>query len=157
MTQIKNLHLLTDTVSKAIIDKMEYAAFEHKRHSNITFKIVDLLPGKVIIQAVQEKSTSGNYFTQKRLIEIVHETFDRFFPGKKINVHGVPYKEAPCSKVTVEWVNNQMTRTGTTLKQLSAETDINYTQLSSIVSGEQALSKPMKALFWYYFLSKKNE
>src|SRR5687768_12342239 len=108
MADIKNLHLLTDTVKPGDITKMEMAAVAHRRHSNITFKIVDLTPGKVIIQVVQGKNAGGNYFPMKRLIEIVHETYDRFFPEKKILVRPIPFQESPANKVDPEWINMKM-------------------------------------------------
>jgi hypothetical protein len=49
MAQLKNVHLLND-FREADIDKMEHAALQHKRYSNIDFKIVEYSPRKVIIQ-----------------------------------------------------------------------------------------------------------
>jgi hypothetical protein len=154
MAILKNVHLLSDALKPGDIDKMEHAAVEHLRHGNITFKIVDLLPKKVIIQAVQGKNAAGVYYSQKRLIEIVHETFDRFFKDRAMNVHAVPYLESPANKVDAEWINNQMLATGTKLKDIAADTGIDYTQLSSAAGGDRNLSQPMKALFWYYFETK---
>lgn len=155
MALIKNLHLLEDNIKPGDLDKMEVAAAMHQRHSSIEFKIVDISPQKVTIQIVQGRNGPEVYQTQKRLIEIVHETYDRFFPGRKIIVHAVPFVESPAKIVDAAWINKMMLSTGTRLKDIAGETDIDYTQLSSLVSDNRPLSKPMKALFWYYFKAKK--
>lgn len=154
MGLIKNIHLLEDISDKEKV-KMEHAALEHNRHNGITFKIVDNKPKSVSIQITQSKNSAGVYHPQKRLIEIVHETYDRFFADKKVHVHAIPFIESPANKVNVEWVNKKMFDAGIKLKDIAADTGIDYTQLSSLVTGDRNLSQPMKALFYYYFLSKK--
>lgn len=153
MSNIKNLHLLTDISEQ---DKLliEHAALEHIRFSNLRFKFMEYEPKQVIIQAAQGKSDLRNHFTKKRLIEIVNETFGRFFEGKKIIVHPIPYQEAACNVVDTAWVNKQMLEKGVKLKDIAADTGITYTHLSSVISGNKEMTQQMKALFYYYFLSK---
>lgn len=157
MAQIKNIHLLDNVLKRSDIDKMETAALMHKRYSNMDFKIVNLTDSKITFQIVQSKSPAENYATPKRLIEIVHETFDKFFSGKKIFVHPVPYKEAPANKVDSGWISKKMLATGTRVKDISNDTGIDNTQLTSLVTGRRPLSQPMKALFWFYFAAKEKE
>lgn len=156
MNIIKNVHRLLDEDVNDVA-KMEAAAVAHRRHAGITFKIVDYTPKKVTIQVTQEKHAAGNYHPAKRLVEIVHETFDRFFKDKKVVVNTIPFQQTPADGVDSKWINEQMLNTGTRLKQIAADTGIDYTQLSSLVSGDRPLSQPMRALFWFYFLSKQNE
>ena len=153
MVQVKNLHLLHD-MDPGSLEKMEHAATEHKRHGSIVFKIDEYIPQSIIIQAAQGKNAAGVYHTQKRLIEIVHETFDRFFPGRKIKVHAIPYKQPAPAKVDPQWINERMLATGTKLKDISRDTGIDYTQLSALVTGTRPMSLSMKALFYFYFLPK---
>lgn len=153
MAEFKNLHLLTD-IDAGDIDKMEAAALLHRRHSGITFKIVDYEPKKVTIQVVQGKSTAENYFPAKRLIEIVHETFDRFFTGKKVMVHPVPYVQNPVSNVDAAWINKKMLENNVKLKDIVADTGLNKTQLSAIINDKKPLSQVTKALFYFYFLNR---
>lgn len=155
MNQIKNIHLLDGIVKPGDIDKMEGAAVLHKRHSSIEFKIVEASPAKITIKISQGKSFTGIYHPAKRLIEIVHETFDRFFTNQKVIVHPIPHKENPINRIDVSWINDRMLKTGTKLKDIANDTGIDYTQLSGLITGSRNLSQPMKALFWYYFLSKK--
>lgn len=154
MNTFKNIHLLTDIVKPGDLDKMEMAAVQHRRHSNITFKVKEVGKAKVTIQIAQAKNSGGNYFGQKRLVEIVHETFDRFFPETKLQVHPIAYVESPVNKVDTEWINRKMLEAQVKLKDIAEETGIDYTQLSSLVSGARPLSQPMKALFYFYFGTK---
>lgn len=155
MALLKNVHLVTDIVKPDDIDKMEHAALQHKRYSNKEFKVVDVKPSAVIIQAAQGKSAAENYATGKRLIEIVRETFGRFFPDHKINVQPIPYKVPAAYIVDDKWINAKMLGHGIKAKEISEDTGIDRTQLTALVNGTRPLSKPMKALFWYYFLAKK--
>lgn len=161
MTQtiIKNLHLLesTNTMRGTDLDKMEQAALMHRRISNITFKITEMSDNMITFQVVQGKSSAENYFNQKRLVEIVKETFGKFFPGKKVLGHAIVYKEPAPSIVDIKWINKMMLDTGTKLKTISEETGIATSQISAILNEHTELSQPMKALFWYYFLAKQPE
>lgn len=156
MAQIKNFHLLDDLPEQQK-SKMEYAAVQHSRMNNLSFKIVEVDPKSITIQVVQGKNAARAYHPQKRLIEIVHETFDRFFPNKKIRVHAVPFIESPANDVDADWINAQMLSAGIRLKEIAADTGVDYTQLSSLVSGARPLSQPMKALFYFYFLARQRQ
>lgn len=81
---------------------------------------------------------------------------DRFFKDKKIMVRAFPYQESPANKVDSSWISKMMTETKTGLQQIVTDTGIDKTQLSSLITGNRPLSQPMRALFWYYFLSKSN-
>lgn len=153
MNTIKNIALLIDK-DQGDIEKMEHAANEHKRHGNIVFKISEYEQKKAVIQVSQERNATGIYHTQKRLIEIVHESFDRFFPGRKIHVHAIVYNKPAVDKVDPAWINKQMMDTGTRLKDISDDSGLGYANLSTLVNGNAPLSQPMKAFFYYYFLAK---
>jgi len=153
MPIIKNLHLLTDIVRPGDLDKMEYAALEHKRHSNITFKIVNIADKKITFRVEQGKTATGIYHLPKRLIEIVHETYDHFFKGWTMYIGPVSFQVPAPSQVDHAWILNKMKDTKTRLKDIADETGIDYTYLSTVVNGA-TLTDPMKAMFWYYFLSK---
>lgn len=157
MSFIKNIHLLQRDFSEADISLMEHAALDHKRFSNILFKILDYDPGKktVTFRAWQEKSMAKNYQPAKRLIEIVHETFDRFFTGYKIKVQPVAYKEPSCNQVTPAWLQSQMKKKGIKLKHIASDMGLDYPNLSLILNGEKEISQPMKAALYYYFVAKE--
>lgn len=155
MNEIKNLQKLEGIVNSDDQVLMEMAAKEHRKYSNITFKILQADAKEVIIEITQGRSAAGNYQTAKRLIAIVHETYDRFFKGKKIHVRPNPYQQPDCNQVTPEWVAMQMSKSGLKLKTIADETGMDYGNLSEITSGKLAMSQPMKVALWYYFLSKK--
>lgn len=151
---IKNLHLLDGIVKQSDLDKMEHAAMLHRRHGNLTFKIIDVNDKKVLFQVRQGKSAAENYHSAKRLIEIVHETFGRFFPGRKLNAGPIVFRRPDPDQVNHDWIISKMKDTKTRLKDISDDTGIDYSYLSTLTSGAP-LSQPVKAFFWYYFLSKK--
>lgn len=153
---IKGLAHLTD-IDQGTIDKMEYAALLHRRHSRIEFKILEVTAKSVTIQAAQGKSPADNQATSKRLVEIVHETFDRFFPGKKVIVRPIPFTASPAELVTVKWIQERMTSTGTTLKQLVDDTGLGKSNLSTVINGNAELSHVMKVVFYLYFRVKELE
>lgn len=151
---IKGLHKLApDEIEE--VDKLEYAGLMHRRHNNITFKIVEVTDKQVSIQAAQGKNPSGNYFNKKRLIELVHEVFDRHIIGKRIVAHAIPYEESPVDTVDEKWIQSQMLETGTKLKDIVRDTGLNNTQLSTMLNGGKPFSQVMKAMFYFYFMSKK--
>lgn len=154
MSLIKNSHMLSGIVSQEEINKMEHAALQHRQLANITFKVIEATEKKVVFQVVQGATAMGNYFAKPRLIEIVTETFGRFFKGAKLLAHATVYKEPVVNKVTHAWVTEKMKATGTKLQDIVNDTGINKTHLSSISTGDKPLSQQMKALLWYYFLSK---
>lgn len=153
MALIKNLHILQH-LDQQSLDMMEHAAAEHKRYGSLQFKIVEADEKSVVIQITQDKNAAGAYHTKKRLIEIVHETFDRFFTGKKVKVHPIPYQVPAAATVTTEWINKQMLATRTKLKDIALDTGLDYTSLSALVSGIRPLSQTTRAMFYFYFMSK---
>ena len=154
MRQIKNTELLTDVDDLAIIS-MEIAALIHTTQENISFKIVEYDDEKIIIQAVQGKTASGFYHTQKTLIDLVHKTFDSFFIGKKVLVHPILFVENSPSKVDIKWINKKMLEMGIRIKDIANDTGIDHKELSKLLNSDIPLSKPTKALFYYYFLAKE--
>jgi hypothetical protein len=151
MNKLKNLHLLEGIVKPSDLNKMEHAADMHHRYSNITFKIVEVNDKIVRLQAAQGKSAAENYADKKRLIEIVNETFGRFFSDRKILVNPIPYKEPEVNQVNPEWINKMMLGSGVKLKEITEETGLNYSYLSSLINGNEPISQVTKAFFWYYF------
>lgn len=152
--EIKFLNLISEIVDQDSVNLMETAAYQHRKYSNITFKIIEVGSKSVTIGVSQGKSSLNNHQTKKRLIEIVHETFDRFFPGKKILVHANEYKEPPVNSVTVKWIAERMSTLKVTAKNISDDTGLNYASVTEITSGATPLSQTMKALLWYYFQVK---
>lgn len=153
---IKNSHLLT-TISEADKLLMDHAALEHAKYSNITFKIISFDEKAVTVQVAQGKSSAMNYQDRHRLIEIVRETFGRFFGSRKITVNAIPFQEAKCSVVNAEWMNRVMFDTKTKLKHIAEDTGINYANLSTYMQGHKEMPPTLKAMLYYYFRVKELE
>lgn len=153
MAELKNVNRLTG-IPLCDIEKMELAACEHARFNSIKFKVESYDDRSVVFNISQGKNSAGAYHNKSRLIQIVHETFDRFFPGRKVLVHAFPYIDAPVNKVTDEWIRKQMHAKGIKLKDIEHDTGMNYAYLSSLTNGNEPLSQGMKSMFYYYFLSK---
>ena len=155
MGLINSTNKLTD-IPASDLGKMEYAAIEHKRFGNITFKIIEYDNNKLIIQAAQGKNAAAIYHSKKRIIEIVNETFGRFFIGKRIIVHPITYSNSPVEIVNKKWIDKKMLETGTKLKDISADTGISKIELTQYINDKEKLTQPIKSLFYYYFLSLKS-
>ena len=154
MNALKNTHRLTD-ISAEDLAKMELAAKDQNQLSNISFKITEYSEEMIIIQIVQDKLSTGIYYTQKQLIEITHEIFDLFFPGKKVHVHAITYVNTPVNNVNIHWINIKMLLTQTRTKQIVNDTGIDTTTIKNIIAGNVELTQPLKALFYYYFLNRE--
>jgi hypothetical protein len=152
MSTIKNLNLL-EGISKDVTDKMEYAAGLHKKNADIAIKVIEHKPPVLILQAVQNKNPSGNYFSKKQLVETMHLTFDALLPGTTIHVYPIPFKESPVNVVTPEWIRNKMLTKSKKLKDIAEDTGLDKITLSAIINEASPLSRTMKALFYYYFLA----
>lgn len=156
MNQIKNLALLPDTITDKQIDKMETDALFHKRHRNITFKIIKVMPKTIIINVKQERTSSGDYVDEDVLIQLTKNLFQKYFADKKIVVHATAYRVPAVQRVNGEWIKEQMNKHNRRLKDICEETGINYSYLSQIVNSEtEELSQIMKAFFWYYFANER--
>ena len=153
MNTIKNIRLLHD-IAPENIALMEQVARLHKGLAGISFKILEYTPDKVVVRIIQEKHAAVNYHPGKRLVEIVKETFGRFFEGKTILARPFPYQESPAASVDSAWINKQMTEHGIRIKDIAADTGLNRSQVNAMVTGNRPLSQLSKALMYFYFLAK---
>lgn len=154
MAKFKNLHLVEPYLSPDQLEKIEEAAKSHLQFSSITFKAIHVEEGKITIEVRQGRSGANNYQTKARLVEIVHEAFDRFFPGWKMNIGAIPFSPSPVDQVDAEWIGKQMQKHKVSLKEIVEDTGLEKTSLSGLINGHRPVSQAMKALFYYYFLSK---
>lgn len=92
----------------------------HRRFSNIDFKVVEVRPDAAVLLIRQGRSHAENYFPVKRLIEILHETFDDLVGDRKIEPRPYPYRASPPDAVTPAWLQDQ--RQKKTLKSRTSPT-----------------------------------
>lgn len=155
MPTIKNIHKIAGLLDESAIQKLEAGAAQHKRYSNIEFKILSVSDNDIVVQVVQDKHLSGNYADQKTLAQRGKELFKTFFPDYDIHAHATVYFEPPSSVVTPEWIEKQMTEYSVKIKDLVKETGIDKTNLSAWINGLREMSQPVKAMFYYIFENKK--
>jgi hypothetical protein len=153
---IKGLHLLKD-LAKPDIDAMEQAALRLWQQFAVTFKFVEYGDKSVTIQVAQDRNQEKTYFDRKFLIGMVHQTFDAYFPSKKILVNPIPFVPNPTEVVNSVWIKDRMLKTGCRLKTIAEETGLNMSYLSTLTNGVDPLSEMAKAMFYYYFLSKEEK
>ena len=147
---VKNIELLD--LSDAAAALLEHRAGQHLRHSAIDFKVLEARPDGVVIRVRQLRSHAENYFDKKRLIEILHETFDDLLPGRKIEPRPYPYAPAPPDVVDAAWLQQQ--RGQTPIKTIAAELGIDPNMVSAYMRGLRPISGVVRAMFYWYFKCK---
>lgn len=154
MGVIKNLHRLDLIISDQDKEKLDAGAALHKRHSNITFKILDVTDKSITVRVTQEKPFSENVADKKTLVDRTRELFERFLPGRKVHPQAVPYEPDPVSKVDANWIKSTMDKNGIRVTDLVEDTGIDKTNISAWLNGVRPMSQPVKAMFFYYIKAK---
>lgn len=98
------------------------------------------------VKVTQSRLFNGYILNQKQLIERGRE----LYPEAKI----VPVVYSlNVNEITIEWIENRMQEFGIKRNDLIKQLAIDRSSLSLILSGKRELSKPMRATFFYYFLT----
>ena len=98
------------------------------------------------IKVSQTKLINGYILNQKQLIERGKDVY----PDKKI----IPVVfSLNVEDITLEWIESKMDEFGIKRNDLIKQLAIDHSSLSLILSGKRELSKPMRATFFYYFLT----
>lgn len=98
------------------------------------------------VKISQTKLVNGYILNQKELIERGKD----LYPDKKI----IPVVfSLDVEGITLEWIEAKMKEFGIKRNDLIKQLAIDRSSLSLILSGKRELSKPMRATFFYYFLT----
>lgn len=98
------------------------------------------------VKVLQTKLINGYILNQKQLIERGKDVY----PNKKI----IPVVfSLNVEDITLEWIESKMDEFGIKRNDLIKQLAIDRSSLSLIMSGKRELSKPMRATFFYYFLT----
>lgn len=98
------------------------------------------------VKVSQTKLVNGYILNQKELIERGRE----LYPDRKI----IPVVfSLSVEDITLEWIESKMEEFGIKRNDLIKQLAIDRSSLSLILSGKRELSKPMRATFFYYFLT----
>lgn len=112
------------------------------KKAGISFEVMD--DGAVKVS--QTKLINGYILNQKQLIERGKDVY----PDKKI----IPVVfSLDVKNITIEWIETKMAEFGIKRNDLIKQLAIDRCSLSLIMSGKRELSKPMRATFFYYFLT----
>lgn len=115
-----------------------------KGYSRLGISIEPLKDGTV--KVTQSKLINGYILNQKQLIERGKEVY----PNAKI----IPVVYSlNVNDITPEWIESRMKEFGIKRNDLIKQLAIDSSSLSLILSGKRELSKPMRATFFYYFLT----
>lgn len=98
------------------------------------------------VKVSQTRLVNGYILNQKELIERGKE----LYPDRKI----IPVVfSLSVEDITLEWIESKMEEFGIKRNDLIKQLAIDRSSLSLILSGKRELSKPMRATFFYYFLT----
>lgn len=98
------------------------------------------------VKVSQTRLVNGYILNQKELIERGKE----LYPDRKI----IPVVfSLSVEDITLGWIESKMEEFGIKRNDLIKQLAIDRSSLSLILSGKRELSKPMRATFFYYFLT----
>lgn len=98
------------------------------------------------VKVTQSRLINGYILNQKQLIERGKE----IYPDAKI----IPVVYSlNVDDITIAWIEAKMLEFGIKRNDLIKQLAIDRSSLSLIMSGKRELSKPMRATFFYYFLT----
>lgn len=98
------------------------------------------------VKVTQSRLINGYILNQKQLIERGKE----IYPDAKI----IPVVYSlNVDDITIEWIESKMREFGIKRNDLIKQLAIDRSSLSLVLSGKRELSKPMRATFFYYFLT----
>lgn len=106
---------------------------------------MDILPDERVL--VEQRDVYNGYLlTQKQLARRAKE----IFPER----HTVPkVVELDTDIVTPEWVRGRMKELDLYGRDLSRQTTLDEQTVSRLINGKRPMTKAVKALFYYYFLT----
>ena len=98
------------------------------------------------VKVTQSRLINGYILNQKQLIERGKEVY----PDAKI----IPVVYSlNVDDITIDWIESKMQEFGIKRNDLIKQLAIDRSSLSLILSGKRESSKPMRATFFYYFLT----
>jgi hypothetical protein len=124
------------------MDQQQIQSIQNYKKHGINILQVD--NDTVIIK--QEKLINGYILNQKQLVGISKD----FFPDLKVKP--VVFS-LDVNAIDILWIENKMSEFGIKRNDLVKQLAIDKSSLSLVLSGKRELSKPMRATFFYYFLT----
>lgn len=98
------------------------------------------------LKITQKKNYNGYILTKKELVEKAKNVFPNFV------IKPVRFS-LDISDIDENWIKEKMQEVGLNTNDLVSQTTIDKSSLSLFLSGDRKMSKSVKALFYYYFLT----
>lgn len=148
--ETKNLILVnklpvSEKISTALSNSLNnYAA------SGVDVVITSFVNNIATVIIKQSKLINGYILNQKQLVERCKDIF---------SPHGIDTIIVPAvftldvGTIDIKWIENRMLEFGIKRNDLVKQLAIDKSSLSLILSGKRELSKPMRATFFYYFMT----
>ncbi len=151
---MKQINFLKKVLSKDQFDLLIAKIEQHNRFASIEFDFLQFNDDQAIIKVVQDQSFHGHYFDSKRLHEIVLETFSDALAPRKIMTSPVPFIPSEADIITLDLIRKVMSRYDIRNKDLETDLGINKPRISEWLAGKRSMSKPVRNMFYWYFLAK---
>lgn len=124
----------------------------YKRFARIYFQVLEYTDTELIVKVWQVENASDNYLSGKELIERAKDVFKPVIPdGVRIHVRPVPFQKDDLKDFDISSVEKKMVELNLQAKDLVKLLDIDKSSLSLILNENRGLSKPHKAMFYYFF------
>lgn len=118
--------------------------------NGIDISIVDFEGKALTVLVEQLKLTNGYILNNRQLYDRAKEVFNDC--PLKVKIKPVVYS-LDVNRINVRWIEEKMEEYGITKNDLIKQLAIDKSSLSLILSAHRELSKPMRATFFYYFLT----
>jgi len=156
---IQNLRYFKGIIEDTALEEIAFGASLHRRHSNITFKIISIFPPKkaITIEVRQEQNPeSDQYFSTKRLVLLTRDLIEKHIPpGWRLYVNVVHDTHPPFLIVTPKWLSRQMEELGIKAKKMAKETGVTRDEIIEWLSDKRELNTLVKSMLYYYFRAKR--
>lgn len=144
------IHINKLPLSEAVLKRINNSISTYAV-AGLNVEVIDFdgLTASIIIS--QSSLINGYILNNKEL----HDRAKEIFSG----IDRIKFKIIPSvfslnvDNITIPWIENKMEEFGINRKDLVKQLAIDKSSLSLILSGNRELSKPMRATFFYYFLT----
>ena len=143
---------LISTLTKEQRELLETSELNFRRFARIYFKILSSSANELVVKVWQQENPARKYLSGKELVGRDKGIFDGIIPQNvKLYVRPVPFAKIELEDFSKEKAVKKMEQLGLQPKDLVKMLDIDKSSISSMLSGERNLSKPGRAMLYYFF------
>lgn len=146
----KIIHINQLPLQEAVLERISNSISTYAA-SGIIIEVVDFDGLIALVIITQSNLNIGNILNNKNLYELGKSVFSgideikfKIIPSVfSLNIHNI----------TIKWIEDKMKEFRVNKKDLVKQTAIDNASLGLILLGKIELSKPIRAMFFYYFLA----